>query len=156
MKKKIFAALFFVASALFLYAEKAVIDWQGSDEGISYEPAWLSQFLNKKKDVKLRAFFSLKKSDLYFVGINENPDLETAKNIARTDALKQAAEKLCIDCGFPKDKEVRLNGLEQRYSFWQEMAEEDDESSVSEYKAFCIYTITEENWKSLIKLDQDK
>ena len=34
-----------------------------------------------------------------------------------------------------------------------EIAEENDESSVSEYKAFCIYTITAENWKSLIKLN---
>ena len=156
MKKKLFTAVFFVLSAFFLNAEKVVIDWQGSDEGISYEPAWLSQFLNKKKDEKLRDFFSLKKNDLYFIGIEENIDLEMAKNTARTNAVKQASEKLCTECGCEKDSKVRLNGLELKYSFWQEIAEENDESSVSEYKAFCIYTITAENWKSLIKLNQKK
>ena len=112
--------------------------------------------LNKKKDEKLRDFFSLKKNDLYFIGIEENIDLEMAKNTARTNAVKQASEKLCTECGFEKDSKVRLNGLELKYSFWQEIAEENDESSVSEYKAFCIYTITAENWKSLIKLNQKK
>ena len=87
MKKKLFTAVFFVLSAFFLNAEKVVIDWQGSDEGISYEPAWLSQFLNKKKDEKLRDFFSLKKNDLYFIGIEENIDLEMAKN---TDGKRRA------------------------------------------------------------------
>lgn len=132
-----------------MLAEKVVVDWQGSDEGISYEPAWLSQYLNKNKDLKLRSFFSLGKNDLYFVGIGLNPDLEAAKITARTDAIKQATEKLRKECGIIEDKKLNLAGLEQKFVFWQELAEENEEKSDSEYKAFIIYTITGENWESL-------
>ena len=70
-----------------LVAEPVIVDWLGSEEGVSAEPKWLWKYTDEHNESLLRKKFKLAKTDLFFLGVSEDADMNGSLRAAETKAV---------------------------------------------------------------------
>ena len=132
------------------FAESALLDWKGSEAGLSENPRWLKTYTKKNSVERIRSDFSLEKDALIFVGSGIDADLDGALQKARADACQKASKKLGEESGMKEGAAVRISGLVPVYSFWLQYGDFDSEGEqvASAYKAYETHTATKKSWNA--------
>lgn len=132
-----------------IVSEPVIVDWLGSEEGMSAEPKWLWKYVDENNDSLLRKRFKLKKNDLFFMGTAEAGLMDESVKAADVKAVSMATARLKNECGVAASAVV-VSALERKFVFWQKISESEEElSGDSYYKGYALYVISAENWEKL-------
>lgn len=143
MMKKNLMALFLLIIAQFAFSE--AIDWTGMNLGMDEYPSWLSNFVEKSNDKKLRKKFDLKKDDIVFFGFSKNSSKNYSLTNARLNAVTKLKKMISDNLREKKNIDVILvSGYEELYTYWEE-----DEDEI--FKTYIVYSISKENFLKNIK-----
>ncbi len=149
LKKIYFALLLLLLAATSIVSEPVIVDWLGSEEGMSAEPKWLWKYVDENNDSLLRKRFKLKKNDLFFMGTAEAGLMDESVKAADVKAVSMATARLKNECGVAASAVV-VSALERKFVFWQKISESEEElSGDSYYKGYALYVISAENWEKL-------
>ena len=132
-----------------LFSEPVIVDWLGSEEGVSAEPKWLWKYTDEHNESLLRKKFRLSKNDLFFLGVSESFDMNASVKAADIKAVAMASERLKKECGKDAASSVIVAALERRMIFWQKISESEDEMDNCRYKGFVLYVISAADWEKL-------
>ncbi|MBD5426646.1 MAG: hypothetical protein HDR38_03705 [Treponema sp.] len=112
--KKIIALLACLAVGALTFGE--VVAWKGMEFGIEQHPKWLRSLVEKHDERPARKKFGIAKNARLFYGTGTAPDLESARNYAAADCMKNV---LGTD-----DGARTASSLSPVYEYW----EQDDET----------------------------
>lgn len=150
IRKKLSCIILLLALAVpALVSEPVILDWLGSEEGVSAEPKWLWKYTDEHNDSLLRKKFKLAKSDLFFLGVSESFDETGAVKSAETKALSLVADRLKKECGKNASSAVIVAALERRMVFWQKISDSEEELENCRYKGYALYVISAADWEKL-------
>lgn len=150
LKKIYFAFLLLLLATASIVSEPVIVDWLGSEEGMSAEPKWLWKYVDENNDSLLRKRFKLKKNDLFFMGTAESAFMDESVKAADVKAVSMATARLKKECGVAAASAVVVSALERRFVFWQKISDSEDEISGDSYcKGYVLYVISAENWENL-------
>ena len=149
LKKIYFAFMLLLLATASIVSEPVIVDWLGSEEGMSAEPKWLWKYVDENNDSLLRKRFKLKKNDLFFMGTAEAGLMDESVKAADVKAVSMATARLKNECGVAASAVV-VSALERKFVFWQKISESEEElSGDSYYKGYALYVISAENWEKL-------
>lgn len=149
LKKIYFAFMLLLLATASIVSEPVIVDWLGSEEGMSAEPKWLWKYIDENNDSLLRKRFKLRKNDLFFMGTAESAFMDESVKAADVKAVSMATALLKKECGV-EISAVVVSALERRFVFWQKISDSEDEiSGDSYYKGYTLYVISAENWENL-------
>lgn len=145
--KKILIALCLLIISQNIFSE--VVDWTGMNLGFDEYPSWLSNFVEKSNDKKLRKKFDLKKDDIVFYGFSENSSKTFSLTNARLDGVTKLKKMVSDNLDNKKNLNViSVSGYEELYTYWEE---DDDEDGDETFRTYIVYSISKENFEKNIK-----
>ena len=86
--------LILVLAVPVLISEPVIVDWLGSEEGVSADPKWLWKYTDEQNESLLRKKFKLTKTDLFFLGVSESSDVNGSLRSAEIKAVAMASAKI--------------------------------------------------------------
>lgn len=70
-----------------------ITNWKGMEHGLGKSPKWIRKYLKNQDDSILREKFDIEDESIVIVGIGKASNLETARTLSQTDAMKKAKQK---------------------------------------------------------------
>ncbi|MBQ1628629.1 MAG: hypothetical protein II098_05670 [Treponema sp.] len=141
--------LILVLAVPVLISEPVIVDWLGSEEGVSADPKWLWKYTDEQNESLLRKKFKLAKTDLFFLGVSESSDVNGSLRSAEIKALAMASAKINKECGMDVTSSAFVSALERRFVFWQKISDSEEELDNCWYKGFVLYVISAADWEKL-------